>query len=101
MPASPKRTTERYGKEGAGQLVERALHRDKQAFARVADALRSRPRGLRNLLSVTLSEKTLRKILPPMGLMRASNARNVRPQGPSVMRTQFPASPDDIDLTPR
>src|SRR5438874_62042 len=45
-----------------------------------------------------LPEKTLRKILPPMGLMRACNARNVRPQGQSVMRTQFPASPDDIDL---
>ena len=66
---------------------------------RVADVPRSRSLGLRNLLSVTLREKTLRKILPPMGLMRASNARNVRPQGPSVMRTQFPASPDDIDLT--
>ena len=30
--------------------------------------------------------------------MRASNAPNVRLQGPSVMRSPFPASPDDIDL---
>lgn len=30
--------------------------------------------------------------------MQARNVRNVRPRGSSVMRSQFPASPDDIDL---
>ena len=90
---------ERHGQDRAGTTLELSRAWDGRP-SQGWPTSRSRSAGLRNLLLRAPSRENLRKFLPPMGLRcEPATPEDFAYRAQLVMRTQFPASPDDIDLS--